>query len=264
MDGLALLCNLFADGPVTLKRLRLAGVENLGALERAAPARLAEWLHASLPQAQAFAEEARKLVRRLSEENPLLASRPEPAAAVRTAVPAPTPVAPAPAPAHGGPAGSQLLTPGLFPGLDEALCARLALHQVRTVQALGEFAGLALARRTGIPYSTLLELSRQSRRFSAERARGARVAEAPAWSAPAAPEPRPELRPELRVVALRGVELRSFELQPFEPRSSAAHAPEPHPPLSARPQFAPPEAEPTRSDEFTLPALEPESAGPFG
>ncbi len=262
MDGLALLCNLFADGPVTLKRLRLAGVKSLGELERAAPARLAEWLHASLPQAQAFAEEARKLVRRLSEEHPLPASRPEPAALVRAAVPAsaPTPTPVAPAPAYGGPAGTQLLTPGLFPGLDEALCARLALHQVRTVQALGEFAGLALARRTGIPYSTLLELSRQARRFRAERARGARSAETPAWSAPAAPAPRPELR----VVALRGVELRSFELQPFEPRSSAAHAPEPHPALSARPQSAPPEAEFTRSDEFTLPTIEPESAGPFG
>ncbi len=61
MDGLALLCNLYADGPVTLERLRAARVANLGELERAEPERLAAWLHASVPQARAFVEEARKM-----------------------------------------------------------------------------------------------------------------------------------------------------------------------------------------------------------
>ena len=59
MDGLALLCNLFADGPVTLGRLRAARIASLGELERAAPERLAGWLHSSLPPARAFGEEAR-------------------------------------------------------------------------------------------------------------------------------------------------------------------------------------------------------------
>lgn len=239
MDGLALLCNLFADGPVTLKRLRLAGVSSLGALERAAPARLAEWLHASVPQAQAFGEEARKLVRRLAEENP----RHEhlgPATRARFVVPAPAPVIAERA--AGAPPGAHFLHAGLFAGLDEALCERLALQHVRTVQALSELAGLALARRTGIPYSTMLELSRQARRFSAERARELRPVSAP--FAPRllarASEPRP--------VSLNAVELRAVELRPFD----------------ARAKPAPAEAELARSDEFTLPAVEPESAGPFG
>src|SRR5262245_203930 len=94
MDGLALLCNLFADGPVTLKRLRIAGVSSLTELERAAPARLAEWLHASVPQAQAFAEEARKLVRRLAEEGVAL-RRAAPETSVGSGVPRPSPLRPA-------------------------------------------------------------------------------------------------------------------------------------------------------------------------
>lgn len=257
MDGLALLCNLCADGPVTLRRLRLAGVNSLVELERAAPADLAEWLHASVPQARGFVLEAQKLMRRLAEENALPAHRPEPAASGRHVLPEPVQVpaalAPVSAPVPDGPPGAQLLAPGLFPGLDAALCARLALHQVRTVQALGEFAGLALARRTGIPYSTLLELSRQARRCAAERAREARAADTPTWLAP--PTPAPEARPPLRVVALREIELR-----PFEPRPAATHAPEP----PARPEPVSIEAGLSRSDEFTLPAIEPDSAGPFG
>ncbi len=34
MDTLALLCNLHADGPATLQRLRRAGCESLAALRR--------------------------------------------------------------------------------------------------------------------------------------------------------------------------------------------------------------------------------------
>jgi len=45
---------------------------------------------------------------------------------------------------------------------------------VRTLQALAEGAGLALARRTGIPYSTLLFLARGARRVAGESP-GARV-----------------------------------------------------------------------------------------
>lgn len=226
MDGLALLCNLFADGPVTLKRLRAARIASLGELERAAPERLADWLHASVPQARAFVEEARKLVRRLAE----------------TA--APVPVSPAsrsvraragaragadevaheqPPPIPGRSASEPALRPGLFPGLDEGICARLVQHHVRTVQALSESAGLSLARRTGIPYSTLLELARGARRTLSARPGTA--------------------RPPRAV----GPALGESELVPFV----------------LRPRRAPAENELQRSDEFTLP-VEPEPAGPFG
>lgn len=231
MDGLALLCNLFADGPVTLKRLRVARIATLTELERVAPERLAEWLHASVPQARAFVEEARKLLGRLAEAAPAaepaltLEARPARAvAAVRDAraagervlEPLVTGVRPA---AH---SASLTLRPGLFPGLDESVCARLHQQQVRSVQALSESAGLALARRTGIPYSTLLELARRARRFLIERSSAAQARAAPA--------------------------MRDVELVPFAPR----------------PRRAPAERELTRTDEFTLPVSEPESAGPFG
>jgi hypothetical protein len=160
MDGLALLCNLFADGPVTLARLRGARVATLADLERVTGERLAGLLHASVPQARAFADEARKLERRLAEVE---AEEPAHAPILRPVVRAPDAHALVPE----TPAGATLLRPGLLPGLDEALCARLVRQHVRTVQALGEFAGLELARRTGIPYSKLLELARQARRFAA-------------------------------------------------------------------------------------------------
>jgi len=170
MDGLALLCNLFADGPVTLKRLRAAHVSSLSELERASPERLAGWLHASVPQARAFLEEGRKLVRRLAETAPALAEparSPGRALAGRADAALGAPLAAAARAHHER--GQQPLVPGLFAGLDEGVCARLARHQVRTVQSLSESAGLALARRSGIPYSILLELARGARRWLAGR-----------------------------------------------------------------------------------------------
>lgn len=226
MDGLALLCNLFADGPVTLRRLRAARIASLAEVELVEPEPLAECLHASVPQARSFAEEARRLRRRLAEE-------PRASVAPRASRPAPAPERAAPAPpaasARVDPAAGETLRPGLFPGLDEPLCARLHQHQVRTVQALGEFAGLALARRTGIPYSTLLELSRAARRHLGAR--------------PAMPSAPPEARREPAEVPLAQVELTPF---------------------LARPKQAPSEVELAADEAFTLPLVEPESAGPFG
>jgi len=242
MDGLALLCNLFADGPVTLKRLRLSRIAHLAELERTEPAQLAALLHASVPQARAFAEEARKLARRLAEEQPRLAPALPARNEARTEkftetyteksaqIPAaPPPVAPAAAAAASASPPTIPLVPGLLPGLDEALCSRLLQHQVRTVQALSEFAGLSLARRTGIPYSTLLALAREGRRLASERAR----------ALAATPAPRPRTAPPSEPVR---------ELLPFLPA----------------PRRAPAEKELTGSDAFTLPQIEPESAGPFG
>src|SRR5262245_41464640 len=119
MDGLALLCNLFADVPVTLERLRAARVASLSELERAASERLALWLHASVPRARDLLSEARKLVRRLAEAGPL-GEVPAPVAGLRAPAP---PRRPAPRTSHG--AGGLALRPGLFPGLDEGACSRL-------------------------------------------------------------------------------------------------------------------------------------------
>lgn len=228
MDGLALLCNLCADGPVTLRRLRAARLQRLADLEHAEPERLAEWLHASVPQARAFAEEARKLQGRLAETRTPLAE----------VVWIPRPPSPRPAsPGPGAPEAvatttsstqDRLLVPGLFPGLDEPLCARLLQHGVRTVRSLSHFAGLALARRTGIPYPTLVELARGARLLARSQASATSTLSTQLAPPRANPVPARELRPFL-----------------------------------ARPQRAPSEVELVPSDGFTLPP-EPGAAGPFG
>jgi len=241
MDGLALLCNLFTDGPVTLGRLRAAHIAHLGALEHADPRALAEILHASLPQARAFAEEARRLARRLAEGMPATA-RPRSAAeragrAERGPAQAPPPTpsvareaSPSPAKEEHAAATEELptlslrprgvpLAPGVLPGLDEALCTRLLRNHVRTVQALGELAGLSLARRTGIPYSTLMEMARLARRQGR------------------APKPAP-------AAPRRDVPERT--LTPFD---------------STR--RAPSEAELAPTEVFTAPSRDPGPAGPF-
>jgi hypothetical protein len=222
MDGLALLCNLFADGPVTLRRLRAAGVRDLTDLQRAEPATLGAWLHASVPHARQFAVEAERLARRLAEpvEPRAEARRPVPeATTVRPAAP------PSPQPVSFGRAHGQPLRPGLFPGLDEATCMRLQAQQVYTTRTLIEFTSLSLARRTGIPYSSLLDLARRARRLATgEACTGDPVPGA-------APAPRAATNPGLTAAPA-----------PF----AALRAPEP-----------------ARTDEFSLPPVEPESAGPF-
>ena len=207
MDGLALLCNLHADGPVTLKRLRLARVASLGELERTPPERLAGWLHASVTQARAFLEEGRKLGRRLAEESVASAARHATSMLADEAQPA----------SRSLPADEATrLRPGLLPGLDETACVRLARQNVLTAQALSERAGLDLARRTGIPYSALLELARAARRLSAP---------SPRASAPAVTLSEFELQPFLALPRrapsesdLAGSD--AFTLPPSEPESA--------------------------------------------
>ena len=166
MDGLALCCNLFADGPLTLRRLRSAGVASLAELERVPDEILADWLCASAPQARAFAAEARRLARRIGDGTfAEVPARETPRAPVSFEVPRPVEPAPPPPPPPRAPAPAAL-RPGLVPGLDAAACERLTSAGVRTLQALSESAGLSLARRTGIPYSTLLFLARGARRVA--------------------------------------------------------------------------------------------------
>ena len=247
MDGLALLCNLHADGPLTLRRLREAGIRSLFDLERVQSTSLALVLHASATQARRFAEEGKILASRLEEE-PLESEaapgeataspyegrlalsgrvtatvqrswstpvaelappgRPRSTSLERILAPVPAvearvepPVLPAPA-TLAQPSALPAIAPlGLTPtrpadppardpvpepaqlvdvegtplhaarlsGLDEKTSQRLLEHGVRTLKALVELTSLALARRTGIPYTKLLDLSFQARRFLGER-----------------------------------------------------------------------------------------------
>jgi hypothetical protein len=67
MDAMALLCNMHADGPATIKVLRRAGVSSLSDITRARHERLAELLGVSPAYARRFAREARLLGDRLGE-----------------------------------------------------------------------------------------------------------------------------------------------------------------------------------------------------
>jgi hypothetical protein len=65
MDTLALLCNLHADGPATLQRLRRTGCESLAALRRLDPVSLAQRLEWNERTAERFLREAALLGERV-------------------------------------------------------------------------------------------------------------------------------------------------------------------------------------------------------
>lgn len=69
MDALALLCNLHADGPATLQRLRRASCDSLTALRRLDPASLAELLDWNERAAERFLREAALLCERVQEDD---------------------------------------------------------------------------------------------------------------------------------------------------------------------------------------------------
>lgn len=68
MDALALLCNLHADGPVTLQALRRAGCDSLASLESVPLPELSDLLGSDATRARRFATEARVLRDRLGSE----------------------------------------------------------------------------------------------------------------------------------------------------------------------------------------------------
>lgn len=74
MDSLALLCNLYGDGPQTLRRLREAGCGTLAALESIESERLASLLRTSARAAKRFQTEGR-LLRERSEPAPERAAK---------------------------------------------------------------------------------------------------------------------------------------------------------------------------------------------
>jgi hypothetical protein len=90
MDALALLCNLYGDGPATLKRLRAAGLDSFPALEDLEPDQLALVLGTHEAAARRFLREARLLFERL-EEGEVEGEERAPLAEPAPALPAPVP-----------------------------------------------------------------------------------------------------------------------------------------------------------------------------
>jgi len=70
MDTLALLCNLHADGPATLQRLRSSGCRTLAELEALPPRTLAQVLGENGERTRRFLREARLLAGRVDDAHP--------------------------------------------------------------------------------------------------------------------------------------------------------------------------------------------------
>jgi len=312
MDGLALLCNLDADGPLSLRRLRESGVDDLEDLGRQPDASLAAVLKASPSQVRRFRHEGRLLARRLQElplesdfreDTPIPGDvrarllkqivrppvaydlsppdedepyqhepdHPEPTEELRAdeidAVETPTEaetgptlfeaastLASAPATPSREPAPLKI---GEIPGLDSRTCQQLVAQGVRTYQALVDLANLNLARRTGIPFTRLLDLRHHARGVLQSRV-------TPSVQRPAAPEPEVELVPQPRwVVTPPAVRVEPLLRDPMEaarPRATSAF-PSPDPPRSPGVEAVVPgvEAPPSRTGEMEEPGV----AGPF-
>jgi hypothetical protein len=191
MDAFALLCNLHGNGPLTLRRLRRAGIHTLEQVAGLPPEQLSTVLAGPVNLAVRFATEARELARRVAAE-PLEPEDPRDVA-TRTRQ-APLPLTPRSSPPEPPQAlwperpepqqlpepglrsaqdteapdlklaqGDAILAPGLLKGLDRALCERLVAEGVRTLETLSAMTELSFARRVGISYPKLLELQYQAR-----------------------------------------------------------------------------------------------------
>jgi nucleotidyltransferase/DNA polymerase involved in DNA repair len=246
MDSLALLCNLYGQGPVTLRRLREAGARTCDDVLCMEPVKLARVLRTRRPAAERFQREARELAARvgaLGGPDPAAPlARGESRAAEDCEAPSSTVVELA--------AGDTPLRAELFDGLDSAMCIRLRSHGIERVEDLARADALELARALEVPVTRVVRLQFLARRVA---------------------EPRSDREEGLRVITLlpRRSQLSAARFSPAE--SQPARVPVAEEALLeawAREQeelgtvFAEPSAavEPSASPE----QLEASPAGPFG
>lgn len=218
MDAMALLCNLQADGPQTLRKLHELGCHTLGDLERVPVFELADALDSDAGFAQRFIREARSLRQRFGsgelEPEPLAEEAPASGSTRPTSIverenasrPEPDTLRPAAPPAASRPLRSLSTQPpgtplraGLIEGLGADWCQALVGQGVLSLETLIDAPGLALARSLGRSYTELLDLQCLAKRYVAQR--GAAVtlerddAREPEIVRPATPAPRPPIRP---------------------------------------------------------------------
>jgi predicted RecB family nuclease len=196
MDTLALLCNLHAEGPATLRKLRELGCSTIDELARLPQATLARVLAARPDAAQRFVDEGRLLAQRFAP-----GPRPSPEAAPPR--PAATVVSePAPEP--------HPLVPGIVEGLDREWCRALVGQGILTLEQLVDAPGLALARALRLPFTRLLEVQCLARRELASR--------------PARPSERVVLLQPQRGLPAARVPARSAMTHPERPVASTVSA----------------------------------------
>ncbi len=169
MDSLALLCNLYGQGPVTLRRLREAGCSTCDDVLCLEPTKLARALRTRRPAAERFQREARELAARVGvlggpapaiESSELAEFSPPVAQVQEPELEAPTSVA--------GDGGEQLRTE-LLDGLDSTLCMRLRSLGIERVEDLARADALELARSLEVPVTRVVRLQFLARRVADAR-----------------------------------------------------------------------------------------------
>lgn len=184
MDTITLLCNLQAEGPATLRRLRAHGCENLTELLELPLSRLAAALEADERTAERFRREARALSARCDEDalEPEEHTRATGRAGIappvsppsRAKAPVLSPVEPptseeapeifAPAPPPSRRIRGTGLEPDLLLGMDEDWCTSLQAAGVHTLEILWETSAFELARKIGRPMTAVVDLQCEARR----------------------------------------------------------------------------------------------------
>lgn len=226
MDALALLCNLYGDGPATLRRLREAGYGDLADVARCSLDELALILGGSPAAARRFQHEAellgaRTLAAGSSEIREAAPPPPSPREAVleralaawraadAAAIDAPEEPAadeagdPVPDDSRDGAAdaavGGTPLRPGLIEGLDEGVCVRLRAAGIDQVEELLTAELLDLSNACEIPLTRLLRIQGHLRRSLALDTQGLLVPRPRRSEARFSPDPRAvELRERAR------------------------------------------------------------------
>lgn len=193
MDSLALLCNLYGDGPATLRRLRETGLASLEAIAEAEPERLAGVLRTSVRSARRFQSEGRLLIERTAagdspspargapvpveaqRSDPLLEKVLEtwrrlddeqvrPPSALEEAPPAPAEALKAPAEPNARHAAAMNLEEAAIDGLDLALRERLAHSGILTLEDLTSCDPLQLSSSEGFALTRVLHWQLLGRR----------------------------------------------------------------------------------------------------
>jgi len=183
MDSLALLCNLYGDGPATLRRLRESGLASLEAIAEAEPERLAGVLRTAVRSARRFQHEGRLLIERTAAGDPVVAhAAPTPRESEsgdplvkkvletwrrlddEAATPPSTSQAPAPPLPSAEDVESMNLDDAAIDGLDAAHRERLAHAGIRTLEELTGCDALRIATGEGIALTRVLHWQLLGRR----------------------------------------------------------------------------------------------------
>lgn len=176
MNSLALLCNLYGEGPVTLRRLREAGCRTCDDIGKLDAAELARVLRGSRAAAERFQREAGGLVGRTLDVDEPPTPLHVPLAPALLAVAPPTSASETTTTGEQRPLAVQHagleLRPELLDGLDASACMKLRAHGVLTVEELAAADALDLSNVLDLPVTRAARLQFLARRRAEVRPTG--------------------------------------------------------------------------------------------